>query len=247
VRRFDSYRGHLTETAVDLYVAAFVARFGRADGDSIRLVVTDDRAYDRLTRDVPSARRGSVSVFETAPRCDEFMRAQPRWKPDRPSTSMVHEDIEAVPDAPLPTDLVLRPVNRVGPEPADGVPLAEAAAVAIASDPGITEPVAEFAEFLRGLSPSARLFAAVDDEGVVRATSGCEVFGEYTRIFFVNTEPGWRGRGIGGAMTVGALRVAARAGARRATLDATDAGASLYRRLGFESAGRMSRYFRSLP
>ena len=229
----------MTEAAVELYVAAFVARFGHPGANSIRVVVTDDRSYDRLTRDVPRARRGSVSVFDTAPRCGEFMRAQPDWKPDRPSTSMVREDIEALPDAPLPNGLVVRPVNRGGPE------LAEAAAVAMASDPGITEPAAEFERFLAGLSSSTQLFTAVDEGGVARATSGCEVFGEYARIFFVNTEPGWRGRGIGAAMTIAALRAAGRAGARRATLDATEAGASLYRRLGFESAGRMTRYFPS--
>jgi ribosomal protein S18 acetylase RimI-like enzyme len=231
----------VTETAVELYVAAFVARFAHPSADSIRVVVTDDRAYDRLTRDVPRARSGSVSVFDTAPRCGEFMRAQLGWKPDRPSASMVREDIEALPAAPLPNGVVVRPVNRGGPE------LAEAAAVAMASDPGITEPAAEFERFLAGLSSSTQLFTAVDEGGVARATSGCEVFGEYARIFFVNTEPGWRRRGLGAAMTVAALRAAGRAGARCATLDATEAGASLYRRLGFESAGRMTRYFPSAP
>jgi ribosomal protein S18 acetylase RimI-like enzyme len=244
----------VTGRAVELYVAAFLARFGGSNGarvrgagisgfatshgePTVRLVVTDDRAYDQLTRDVPSARHGSVSVFETAPRCAELMRDQAGWKPDRPSTSMVHGEIDDLPDTPLPTGLVVRPVNRQGPE------LAEAAAVAIASDTGITEPAAEFEQFLKGLSSSTRLFVAVDEDGVPRATSGCEVFGEFARIFFVNTEPSWRGRGIGGAMTLAALRAAARAGARLATLEATDAGASLYRRLGFESAGRMTRYF----
>jgi GNAT superfamily N-acetyltransferase len=242
--------------AADLYVAAFIARFadastdsvrepgmfGFSSGEAIRLLVTDDRAYGRLAGEVSRARRGSVSVFERARDCDGFMQDQPTWKPERPSTSMVHADFCGVPGATLPESLVLRPVNRLPSGAADGVPLEDAAAVAIESDPGITDPLGDFARFLRGLSPAVQLFAAVD-EGGVRATSGCEVFGEYARIFFVNTKPGWRGRGVGGAMTLAALEAAARAGARHATLDATDAGASLYARLGFEDAGRMTRYF----
>jgi ribosomal protein S18 acetylase RimI-like enzyme len=96
------------------------------------------------------------------------------------------------------------------------VALEDAVAVAIASYAGITETPAEFARFLRGLPLSARLFASVADAGVARATSGFELVGEFARIFFVNTEPTWRRRGIGRAMTLEALRSAASSGARRA-------------------------------
>src|SRR5262249_36354019 len=160
----------------------FVARHGReAARDAVRLVVTDDSAYDRLARDVPLAAEGSVSVFATAPRCEDLMRGLPGWQAERPNTSMVHGDISALRAATLPEGLVLRPVGAE-----NGVPLEEAAAVAVASDPGITDPAADFARFLAGLPSSARLFAAVDEKGEPQATSGCNVFGEYTRIFFVN-------------------------------------------------------------
>jgi ribosomal protein S18 acetylase RimI-like enzyme len=157
---------------------------------------------------------------------------------------MVLRDIHAVSIATLPDGLILRPVKRLACE-SGAVPLQAAAAVAIASDPGITQPADEFAEFLRALPSAVRLFAAVDEWGIPRATSGCDVFGEYARIFFVNTEPGWRRRGIGRAMTVEALRAAAASGARRAILDATDGGASVYLQLGFEDAGRLTRYSRA--
>lgn len=255
----------MSGTAIALYRAAFVARHTRQPADrsavvaepgvcgvvspdeerTIRLLVVDDRAFDRLAADVPAARRGSVSVFDTAPRCDELLRGQPGWHADRPATAMVRRDLHAVPDPALPDGLAVRAVNRLPSDAADGVPLDEAAAVAIASDPGIAAPADAFAAFLRALPPPVRLFAAVDAGGAARATSGMDVFGEETRIFFVNTAPGWRGRGIGAAMTVEALRAAARSGARRASLDATDAAASLYRRLGFEAAGRLSRYTRA--
>jgi ribosomal protein S18 acetylase RimI-like enzyme len=157
---------------------------------------------------------------------------------------MVRRALHDLPDVTLPAGLALRPVNRSATEAADALPLQDAVAVALASDPGITDPAEEFAGFLRSLSPSVRLFAAVDEDGVPRATSGCDLFGDYARVFFVNTMPAWRRRGIGRAMTVAALRAAASSGALRGVLDATDSGAPVYRSLGFESAGTYAPYSR---
>ena len=251
-------------TAVDLYSGAFVARYGhKSESDAVplsepgirgvvsadekrivRLLLIDDRGYSRLATEVAVAQQGVAHVFERASRCDALLRGQSGWTADRPSTAMVLRDIHAVSIATLPDGLILRPVKRLACE-SGAVPLQAAAALAIASDPGITQPADEFAEFLRALPSAVRLFAAVDESGIPRATSGCVVFGEYARIFFVNTEPGWRRRGIGRAMTVEALRAAASSGARRAILDATDRGASVYLRLGFEDAGRLTRYARA--
>jgi ribosomal protein S18 acetylase RimI-like enzyme len=58
----------------------------------------------------------------------------------------------------------------------------------------------------------------------------------------VNTDPGRRGRGIGQAMTAQALSAARRAGARFAALDASDAGRSIYLRLGFDVVGMLTRF-----
>jgi predicted GNAT family acetyltransferase len=132
-------------------------------------------------------------------------------------------------------------VDRVGAGAPDAVPLKAAVAAAIASDPAITD-ADHVASYLSGLPSSVRLFAAVDETGAARATSACHVFGEYAQVFFVSTEPAWRRRGIGGAMTAGALRGAASLGARRAFLHSTADGASLYKRLGFEPAGLLTRY-----
>jgi ribosomal protein S18 acetylase RimI-like enzyme len=251
-------------TAVEVYSAAFVARFRRESvGDPVplsepglrgvvsadekrivRLLVMDDRGYGRLATEVGVARQGVAHVFDRASRCDAFLRDQSGWKADRPATAMALCDIDAVSVATLPDGLVLRPVKRV-PRETGAVPLEAAVAVAMASDPGITEPADELTGFLRSLPASVRLLSAVDERGVPRATSGYDVFGEYARIFFVNTEPGWRRRGIGQAMTVEALRAAASSGARRAILDATDSGASVYLRLGFEVVGRLTRYARA--
>lgn len=255
----------MTGSAVDLYCAAFVARHSReSDGPralliepgvrgvvaaderrTIRLLAIDDRAYGRFTTVVSTGQLGVADVFDTAPRCDEFMRGRSGWNAERPSTAMVRRGLRALPAVSLPEGLVLQSVNRFSSDAQGAVPLEDAVAVAIASDPGIDGTADEFAGFLRALPSSVRLFAAVDNGGIARATSGCDVFGDYARVFFVNTEPGWRRRGVGSAMTVEALRAAAASGGRQAVLTATDDGASMYIRLGFEIAGLLTRYSRA--
>jgi len=95
------------------------------------------------------------------------------------------------------------------------------------------------------LPPTMRLFAAVDDNDVVRATSGSGTFGPQATVIFVNTHPSWRRRGIGHAMTAAALRSARTAGASQACLDASDAAIATYLRLGFETVARATQFFRA--
>lgn len=147
-------------------------------------------------------------------------------------------DLRTVPETPLPGGLTVVPVRRREGDPADGLPLGEAVAAAIRAAPEIAETPAALAGYLRSLPSGFRLFAAVDGFGAVRATSGAGSFGSEATVIFVNTESGWRGRGIGRAMTAAALR----AGARRAGLDTSAAGRSLYLRLGFEVVGPMTRF-----
>jgi GNAT superfamily N-acetyltransferase len=99
-----------------------------------------------------------------------------------------------------------------------------------------------FADHLRSLPASFRLFAAVDEDRAVRATSASGRFGTEATVIFVNTDPEWRGRGIGQAMTAAALRSARDCGALRAGLDASAAGARIYLRLGFQAITRTTRF-----
>jgi ribosomal protein S18 acetylase RimI-like enzyme len=236
----------VAEAAIDVYRDAFVAR-GRHEvrGEApVRLLVTDDGGFDDLVAAVAGARRGRVTVFEGAERCHAFLRGLPGWSADRPTTAMVLRDLRAVPAAALPDGFVLLRVDRGATAAPDAVPLRDAAAVGIAADSGITDPIDDFTAYLDGLPGSVRFFAAVDGERVARATSAYQLFGEHARIFFVNTERPWRRRGIGRAMTVHALGAAAAVGAHSAFLHATVDGASVYERLGFETAGRLTQYFR---
>jgi ribosomal protein S18 acetylase RimI-like enzyme len=246
----------MVEDAIDIYCDAFVARKRHElDSETValtapgirgvafnRLLVTDDSGYDRLVAEVASAWRGAAMIFEQASRCNEFLRSQPGWSAERSEIGMVLRDLQAAKGDTLPDGLELRHVILAASETPDGVPLKDAVTVAIASDLGIKESVDDVAGYLSALPSSVRMLAAVDESGTARATSACHVFGDYAQVFFVNTEPAWRRRGIGQAMTLEALKTAARLGARQALLHATDDGASLYERLGFEAVGLISRY-----
>jgi len=243
------------ESASDIYSDAFVTP-GRHELVSspvvtegpgvrgvavIRLVVTDDSGYDRLVAELDGPWRGVVFILEQAARCAEFLRGQPGWA-GHSEMAMALRDVTALPEVTLPDGLRPQLVNRDSTEGHEGSLLKSAAAVAVASDPSVTDSPDEVAGFLTRLPSSVRVLAAVDEGGVARATSACHVFGDYTQIFFVNTEPEWRRRGIGRAMTLEALRTAASLGARRAILHATDDGLPVYRRLGFEDVGMLTRF-----
>lgn len=250
----------MDSAAVDVYVEAFLARCvamrhpgqamvdepviygllpGRGDGHT-RLLVTDDGAHDVLSALVPDARAGMITVCASATQCTTLLNNHPAWQGDT-ATAMICRDLRTVRAFPLPSELALRPVRRRADDVPDGVPLTQAVATARLADPRITEPHA-LVDYLRSLPPAYGLFAAVDDAGVVRATSGSGAFGTTASVIFVNTDPGWRRRGIALAMTATALRSAQLSGARDAGLDASDAGTELYLRLGFEAATPTTRF-----
>jgi ribosomal protein S18 acetylase RimI-like enzyme len=74
-----------------------------------------------------------------------------------------------------------------------------------------------------GDHPVATALGAFADRGMVIAN--------------VTTIPEHRGRGLGRAVTLAAMRIGAAAGAQIAVLQSTDMGRGVYRRLGFEEFG----------
>lgn len=253
--------GSLSAAAIDLYVAAFLARceamrrldrptidepgvrgrLASSEDPRVRLLVTDDRAHDVLTEVAPRAGAGMISVLGRATRCHRLMGAQLGWRSEV-VTAMVCHDLRRIPSVSLPSELTLRPVRRLPADEPTGIALPDAVAAAIRAAPAIEDPPQRFADYLRSLAPTFRLFAAVDREETVRATSGSGVFGRHATVFFVGTDPEWRRRGIGQAMTAHALTAARDAGAIHACLDASAAGRSIYRRLGFEPAGTLTQF-----
>lgn len=250
--------------AVDVYVGAFLARadpvrpqdrpqvdapglcgqLPSSDDRFARLLVTDDRAYPALAAILPDIDAGIITVFAAASRCRELLAGGLPWRPGE-ATAMACRDLSHLPSVGLPDPFALRPVRRLDGDAPQGATLADAVAAAMRAGPGIDDEEA-FSGYLRSLSPAFRLMAAVDADGVVRGTSGWGVFGAYARVIFVNTDPGWRRRGIGLAMTCAALHAARDAGAARAGLDASSAGERMYRRLGFETVTAVTRFYQAL-
>ncbi len=175
-----------------------------------------------------------VNVFREALRCTGLVRRTDRWHGE-PATSMVCRDLSGVPtNLTLPAGLSLRRVLRVPSDPIDGVPLEDAARACLDADPQMAGvPLPGFLDYLRSIPHTTQLLAAVDAQGVVRATAGCSFLDADARAFFVNTDPRWRGQGVATAMTGFALNWAYESGARTASLDASAAGLSIYLRLGF--------------
>jgi ribosomal protein S18 acetylase RimI-like enzyme len=155
---------------------------------------------------------------------------------------MACPDLATVPEPPLPPGLSLRPVCRAAEDPLGGVSLTAAVTAAAKAAPPGDISVDALVGYLGSLPDGSRLLAAVDDRGVVRGTSGSRTFAADAYVFFVNTDRGWRRRGVGLSMTAAALRSAANAGAGRATLDASGPGVPLYRRLGFTAVVEMTQF-----
>jgi ribosomal protein S18 acetylase RimI-like enzyme len=249
-------------TSAEIYVDGFVARchimrrpdqrelasaglnglVSSTSDSATRLLVTDDRAYGALAELLPVIRAGLITVLASAGRCAELVERQGAWRPDT-VTAMVHRELWTVTAMALPCGLTLRPVRRRANDPRNGVSLDDAVEAAMVASSAIRDPPEVLANYLRGLPSAFRLLVAVDGDAAVRATAGAGVFGEEGTVIFVNTDPDWRGRGIGRAMTAAALRSAVDSGARRASLDASDAGRSIYERLGFEAVARATRFF----
>ena len=251
------------DSSLDLYVAAFRSRCvthrrpGSAEvdepgvqgllpgtGDPLaRLLVTDDRAYEVLEALLPRVETGMITAFASAVRCANLIADRQTWRITTPM-AMVCRDLRIVPLLPVPDDLTLRPVRRRADDDPGGVPLEEAAATAMGAEPDSVGGLEAFADYLRFLPSAFRLMAAVDAAGAVRATAGSGAFGIHASVIFVDTDPGWRCRGIGSAMTSAALHAAREAGATRACLHASDSGMRIYLRLGFEVVGPVTRFYR---
>jgi GNAT superfamily N-acetyltransferase len=66
--------------------------------------------------------------------------------------------------------------------------------------------------------------------------------GDTVGLYFIATAPAWRQRGLGAAITAGALEAARERGAQRAVLFASSMGHSVYRRVGFADLAPIGIY-----
>ncbi|HEY0869877.1 MAG TPA: GNAT family N-acetyltransferase [Acidothermaceae bacterium] len=217
---------------------------GSAQFPGGRVLITDDRAVPTLEALLPDLLVGILNVFEDASRCRELIEQAGRWS-GQEAMAMICPDLHTVPVLAVPAGLTIRTVRRSQTDAADGIPLEEAARACLAAEPDAgSDELPGFVEFLWSLPPTTRLLAAVDDQNVVRATSGSSAFGVEANAYFVSTDEHWRGRGIATAMTASALAWAREAGASQASLDSSQAGLSIYLRLGFQPVSRARLFTR---
>jgi ribosomal protein S18 acetylase RimI-like enzyme len=209
-----------------------------------QLLVLDDQAFNVLDAVLPLASPGTIRVYQTARRCAELLQQDARWSA-KPVTAMVCHDLRTVPEPSLPAGLSLRAVRRVPDDPPSGVPLIDAVTSAERAAAPRDVIVDELVTYLTSLPTGSRIFAAVDGDGMVRGTSASRTFLTDAYVFFVNTDPDWRRRGVGLSMTAAALRSAVSTGASRASLDASGPGVALYRRLGFTACAEMTQFSRT--
>lgn len=147
-------------------------------------------------------------------------------------------DLAALPEAvPLPEGVS---VERVRTRPA-----LEDWLRAFGAGFGIPEPwLAIYGRLPLGVAPEDSLFRffLARDRGAPVATSLWFPAADAAVIDEIATVPDRRRRGIGTAVTHAALRDARSSGYRTAVLVASEAGAPVYRRLGFASYGRREIY-----
>ena len=156
------------------------------------------------------------------------------------ATAAMTLDLATLPSAlePPPSELSITPVSDV-----DGV--RSFVAVHMADRPEGTGSVRSGAAELRirhitnelenGAS-GVRLVGRVD--GMPVATSRLSASGGVAGLYGIVTIPDARGRGYGRAMTLAALDAGRRLGLRIATLQASDLGYPIYRRIGFDEQFR---------
>lgn len=215
----------------------------RAGGERLSLLVTDDRELERLRALLGTAQRGVIRVLPAAERVEKLLDEERRWS-TKQVTAMVCDDLATIQSVTLPGDLALAEIANGPDSPSDRVDLIAATTLAVDADPAAAGvSAAEMAADFREMRPEPGLLAAVDVLGAVRATGGFRVFGPDASVFFINTQRGWRRRGVGRAMTETALHRARLAGAVRACVDASEAGVSIYRSLGFQTAGPVAQFF----
>jgi len=141
-------------------------------------------------------------------------------------TLMTLEAEDSIIVLPEPAGLAIR---QIAPEEAPAAATVGAAGFEVPED-----------VFLRAVSPDLLRLASVrcyvgEVAGEAMTTSLSVTVGVFTGIFCVATVPGWRGRGFGTAITARAITDALAAGSRWCWLEATAAGLTAYRTVGFQA------------
>ncbi len=116
------------------------------------------------------------------------------------------------------------------------------AEIARLNDAAYGLPPEHFAPVMRGLSPRGYRVAIARRESTALAIAAALLHESNAEVVFVATLAEARRQGLSGECTRAVLRQAARAGATTTTLEASQAGESVYTRIGYRSFGRYAMY-----
>jgi GNAT superfamily N-acetyltransferase len=146
-------------------------------------------------------------------------------------------DLSAVPDsAPLPEGVTLHPVT--------GDDLLRAYVSVFRDDfpPAVMDAMFDqYRHMGWGPDRPIKQFVAMQGDQAL-GTAAALIRGEVAGLYNVVTVEAARRRGIGMAASLAALKAAREAGCRIAVLEATEMGAGIYRRIGFQDVCRMEIY-----
>jgi ribosomal protein S18 acetylase RimI-like enzyme len=145
--------------------------------------------------------------------------------------------LDRLPQPPPPTGLVVE--RAEGP---DGVAdYVDAYASSFGVDATLRDLVVAAESGLRtDLGRLIRLVGRIDGRAV--ATSAVLISNGVAGLYWIATDPGFRGRGIGAALTAEAMAIGRRHGASVCTLQASGLGEPVYRRLGFTAVSEVVLY-----
>ncbi|MET7986773.1 GNAT family N-acetyltransferase [Streptomyces sp. NPDC005281] len=145
--------------------------------------------------------------------------------------------LDRLSEPPLPAGLIIERVD--GP---DGVTdYVDAYASSFGVGPTLRNLVVDAESNLRtDLGRLIRLVGRIDGRAV--ATSAVLISNGVAGVYWVGTDPTYRGRGIGAALTAAAMVIGRQHGAFVCTLQASDLGAPVYRRLGFTPVSEVVLY-----
>jgi ribosomal protein S18 acetylase RimI-like enzyme len=142
-----------------------------------------------------------------------------------------------LPEPALPAGLVVERVEQA----ADVADYVDAYASSFGVGPEIRDAVVKAESGLRtDLGRLIRLVGRVDGRPV--ATSAVVISDGVAGLYWIATDPEYRGRGIGAALTAEAMAVGRQYGASVCTLQASGLGEPVYRRLGFTPVGEIELY-----
>lgn len=205
---------HLAPTELDARIDAMIAEFRRRDLPLEWTVGTSTRPRDLGARLEAKGLRNRLVV---------------------PGMAM---DLQKLPDEPLPRGLTVHRATT----PAD----LETCTRVFAANFQIAEGlVPRLVEIEQGLPPDHRenTVAYIGRlEGKPVASSGLFTSAGVAGLYFVTVLESARGRGIGRAMTIQALREADERGYRFGVLQATSMGLPVYERLGFRAYSKFEIY-----